>query len=114
MPFQVHALNFWIEPLQRPAPDGGTFLIVWPEPNGEGRGTHNAHPDRTVMQTRAGEILVNRGERFRVRAVKIYRSAPVLDERETYWCRSVDDAIWDADQTLAPRDCSTFAGLPAS
>ena len=50
------------------------------------------------MQTQAGDILVNHGERFRVRAVKIYRSAPGLDERETYWCRSVEDAIWDASR----------------
>ncbi len=50
------------------------------------------------MQTRAGDILASRGQRFQVRAVKIDRWAPVLDARETYWCRSVEDAAWDASR----------------
>jgi hypothetical protein len=46
----VHALQFWIESLYRPAPDGGTFRIVWTEQDGDGRYTYNTDPDRSVMQ----------------------------------------------------------------
>jgi hypothetical protein len=95
-PFQVLALEFQIEPMNAPAPAGGMFLIDWPRKYGESQWAHNAHPDRTVMQTRAGDVLVKGRERWRVRAVKIYRSFPVLDERMTHWCTSVEDAVWAA------------------
>ena len=98
-PLQILALNFRVEPLRGPpSPPGGMFQIVWPEPNGEGRRVHNAHPDCTVMQTRAGDVLVSGRDRWRVRSVQIYRAFPVMDERTSPWCRSVEDAIRDASQ----------------
>ena len=70
-PFQVHALQFQVDPAGK-RPTGDVYLIVWPLENGEGQYTHNAHPRRTVMQARAGDILVKGRERWRVRAVRIY------------------------------------------
>jgi len=58
----------------------------------------NAQPDRTVMQARAFDTLVHKGQRWRVRGVQIYRSSLVLDDRAKCWCESVDDAIRDASQ----------------
>ena len=68
----MRPLYFRIEPLDSPAPAAGMFIICWPEENGDGRYLHNAHPDRRVIDSEAGDMLVHRHrqERYRVLAVQ--------------------------------------------
>ena len=63
-------LYFHIEPLNRPPAPGGTFVVVWPEENGDGKHTHNAHPNRSVIDSAAGDVLVVHRESFRMLAVQ--------------------------------------------
>jgi hypothetical protein len=58
-------LYFRIEPLDTPAPAAGMFLVCWPEEHGDGRYLHNAHPDRRVIDSEAGDVLVLRRQRHR-------------------------------------------------
>ena len=66
----MSALYFRIEPLNRAPAPGGSFVCVWPEPNGDGKHTHNSHPDRQVIDSAAGDTLVVHGRRYRMLAVQ--------------------------------------------
>ena len=46
------------------------FLVVWPEGNGDGRWCHNSHPDRTVVESQAGDVLVHKRQQYRMLAVQ--------------------------------------------
>ena len=61
-----------IEALDGPAPAAGMFIVCWPEANGDGRYLQNAHPDRWVIDSEAGDVLVHRQrqERYRMLAVQ--------------------------------------------
>ena len=48
----------------------GTYLVVWPEADGNGRWCHHAHPDRTVLDAQAGDVLVHKREQYRMLAVQ--------------------------------------------
>ena len=63
-------LYFRIQPLTGPQSSAGMFLVVWPEPDGNGRWCHHAHPDRTVLDAQAGDVLVHKRQRFRMLAVQ--------------------------------------------
>ncbi|REJ93205.1 MAG: hypothetical protein DWQ34_11165 [Planctomycetota bacterium] len=90
---QINALYFDVEPVKSPRSESGTFLVVWPLDSGDGKWTHNAHPDRTVMDAHAGDVLVNKRTPYRVRAVKVYRSSLCRDETSHPWCQSVRECI---------------------
>lgn len=66
------SLYFHIEPLNRPPSPAGTFLVVWPEADGNGKWCHHSHPDRTVLDAVAGDILVHKRTPYRVVAVQPY------------------------------------------
>ena len=63
------------------------LVVVWPLEDRNGKWTHNAHPDRTVMDAKAGDVLVQNRTPYRVRAVKVYRSSLCRDETVHPWCR---------------------------
>ena len=69
----MHTLYFRIEPLDGPLPGAGMFVVVWPEENGDGKYLHNAHPDRRVIDSQAGDILVHREKRQRYRMVAVQK-----------------------------------------
>ena len=48
-------LYFRIEPVDGPAPAAGMFIVCWPGQDGDGRYLHNAHPDRRVLDSVAGD-----------------------------------------------------------
>jgi hypothetical protein len=50
------ALYFQIEPLDRPPAAAGTFVVYWPDR--EGSRLHNAHPDKPVLESEAGDVRV--------------------------------------------------------
>ena len=66
-------LDFKIEPSGGPAPAAGMFIVCWPEANGDGRYLHNAHPDRRVIDSKAGDALVHRERRERYRMLAVQR-----------------------------------------
>ena len=53
------------EPVNRLPSSAGMFLVVWPEEAGNGLWFHHAHPDRTVLDAHAGDVLVQRAARYR-------------------------------------------------
>jgi len=63
----MHPLYFHIEPLTSPPPGGNTYVVVWPD---RLKGIDNAHPDRGVLDSVAGDVLVLRQERYRMLAVQ--------------------------------------------
>ena len=81
------ALYFRIEPLNRPASPRGTFIVVWPLENGDGEYLHNAHPDRSVMDSQAGDVLVHRERRQQYRMVAVQR----FGDWKGTWFTSVAD-----------------------
>ena len=76
-----HPLYFRIEPVTGPQLSAGMFLVVWPEENGNGRWCHNAHPDRTVVDAEAGDVLIHRRRQYRMLAVQRFNdcSGPWFD-----------------------------------
>jgi hypothetical protein len=66
---------FQIEPLNSPPAPGGTYL-VWPLSSGNGRFCHHAHPDRTVMDARAGDVLVHKRTPYRMLGVRRFEYSP--------------------------------------
>lgn len=67
-------LYFQIEPLDRPPPGGGTYLVVDLENGGNGQYAHHAHPDRTLRDAVAGDVIVHNRDRYRLLAVQRFRS----------------------------------------
>jgi hypothetical protein len=66
----MHPLYFRIEPIDSPAPAAGTYVVCWPQENGDGKYLHNAHPDRRVIDSQARDVLVLRRQRYRMNAVQ--------------------------------------------
>lgn len=62
-------LYFKIEPIDRPPAKGNTYVVVQPEHHE--RDVHNAHPDRQVADSVAGDVLViDRRRKYRMVAVQ--------------------------------------------
>ena len=86
---KIHALQFHVERVDAPT-DDTVFLIVWPEESGNGRYCHHSHPDKTVMDAKAGDVLVHKKRvRYRIKAVKVFRSSLCLDDTAHEWCGAV-------------------------
>ena len=66
--------------------DGGLIeLIIWPDANGNGTDTSPAHPDRTLMDVGAGDVIIHHRTAYDVRRVKPYRATDCRDETEYPW-----------------------------
>ena len=78
---------FHITPVDGPVPEAGMFIVCWPEQDGDGRYLHNAHPDRRVIDSEAGDVLVHqqRQERYRMLAVQRFNN---WNGRGSAACRS--------------------------
>jgi len=63
-------LYFHIEPLTGPQSPGGMFVVSGPEADGCGRWCHHSHPDRTVLDAQAGDVLVHKRRQYRMQAVQ--------------------------------------------
>jgi hypothetical protein len=46
------------------------YLVVLPDQNGNGRLCHHAHPDRTMLDAEAGDVLVHKRTPYRMLAVQ--------------------------------------------
>ncbi len=66
----IGPLYFRIEPLNCPPSSAGMYLVVWPDEDGNGRWCHNAHPDRRVTDSEAGDVLVHKRRQYRMLAVQ--------------------------------------------
>ena len=63
-----------IDPVDGPTPEACMFIVCWSEENGDERYLHNAHPDRRVIDSEAGDVLVHRQrqEGYRMLAVQLF------------------------------------------
>ena len=88
----IHPLYFRILPLNGPPPGGNTYVVVWPD---RLDGIHNAHPDRGVLDSVAGDVLVQWQERYRMLAVQRFNDwngpsfASVRECMQPVLCRPV-------------------------
>jgi len=76
---------FQIEPLDRPSSGADTFPVVRPDQDGNGRWCHHSHPDSTVLDAEAGDVLVHKRTAYRVVAVQRYRN--------DQWFKSVRECL---------------------
>jgi len=58
-----------LEPLDRPPAGAGTFCVYWPDREAAGK-LHNSHPDKRVLDSEAGDVLILRQQRYRMVAVQ--------------------------------------------
>ena len=77
-----------IEPLSRPPAGANTYVVVWPD---RLQGIHNAHPDRGVLDSIAGDLLVLRQERYRMLAVQRF------NDLNGPWFESVRECLGRAE-----------------
>ena len=82
-------LYFEIAPLDRPPSEAGMFIVCWPLENGDGRYLQNAHPDKCILDSEAGDVLVHRqrGEQYRMVAVQQF------GDWKGPWFRSVREVL---------------------
>ena len=66
----MRTLFFKLEPLDRPPAGAGTFIVVRPEENGDGRYCHNSHLGRRVIEAEVGDVLIHNLHQYRVVAVR--------------------------------------------
>jgi hypothetical protein len=74
-------LYFQIEPLDRPPAGAETFYVYWPDRETTSK-LHNSHPDKRVVDSEAGDVLV-RQQRYRVVGVQPFGDwrGPWFNER---------------------------------
>ena len=89
-PRKILALQFDVE-----AEDGSMkLLIAWPDASGNGKLLVPAHPGKTLMDIKAGDVLIfNRKERFVVKRLKPYRTSE--GKNDTEYAEIVSGAEWE-------------------
>jgi hypothetical protein len=86
-----------VEPLSGPIPAGGTFLVLWLDENGNARRAHHAHPDRTLMDLSADEIIVVTRTPHRFVQARVFAWRVVAGEpKEAPWRLSLREALEDS------------------
>ena len=63
------------------------FLVVRPEENGNGHWCHHAHPDRTVVEALAGDVLIHKRRQYRVLVVQRF------NDWQKPWFHSVQECV---------------------
>ncbi len=87
---EIYALQFEVEP----SAPGGTYLIVWPDQTGNGQYTQPAHPDKTMLDVQAGDIVVHqRKTQFRVKRLRPYRTSECKSQDDYPWITSARDYL---------------------
>jgi hypothetical protein len=112
---QRRPLYVQVEPLRGPIPAGGTFFVLWLDENGKAGRAHHAHPARTLMDLRAGDIIVvgRTPHRFVQARVFAWRVVPG-EPKEAPWRPSLWEAIEDsvaADARHRERIAQWWAGV---
>ncbi|GAB5440757.1 MAG: hypothetical protein Fues2KO_11060 [Fuerstiella sp.] len=64
--------------------EDGTWcdLIAWLDRHGNGKHLWPYHPNKTLLDVRAGDIVIFRREQFRVLRLKPYRTSEAKDESQ--------------------------------
>ncbi len=76
---RILALKFQLE-----ATDGKILeLIAWLEPDGNGKHLYPAHPDRTLMDVKAGDMLIfKRKDQLTIKRLKPWRTRECKDDTQ--------------------------------
>lgn len=76
---KILALKFQLESV-----DGKIIeLIAWLEPDGNGKYLYPAHPDKTLMDVKAGDVLIfNRKDQLTVKRLKPWRTRESKDDTQ--------------------------------
>lgn len=75
---KIHALMFDLES----PPPPSRQLVAWLNEDGDGLATRHAHPDKTLLDARAGDVIVHQRKQYVVSAVKPYRTSLCRDESQ--------------------------------
>jgi hypothetical protein len=65
----MSSLYLEIEPLDRPPAGAGTFVVYWPDKEATSK-LHNSHPDKRVVDSEAGDVLILLRQRYRMVGVQ--------------------------------------------
>ena len=95
---EIFALQYQVEPVERGKPGASWFMYHWPHGQGDSRIFWNAHPDRSTMTARKGDLMFHRERdghlgQYRLLQVRVFRSSLCRAEGEYVWADTVQDAI---------------------